>query len=239
MRKSSSPQLTSCRNCWIRPFFLGPRQITASFWLLMRNPIDITASYPLYTGDHPWALWWTSCPTIPNIVGILGPQISTSISPTSYFWERSTASWVATVLLPTPPFPERTTILCLMPDNFCAMILMAGFSWTAPEAQAAWLGQPEQADYLPALSELTPGQFSLALFGTYFYIFLTIIIIVEVMKICTSGWFHDSTKPLFWFISIRMFIEQMVFAIEWGKTRWDTLRWNGKEKVIFFVNLLN
>ena len=36
---------------------------------------------------------------------------------------------------------------------------MAGFYCTCPEAQAAWLGHPEHADYLPAFYELAPGQF--------------------------------------------------------------------------------
>ena len=198
IRKSSSPQFTSCKNCWIRPFFLGPRQMTASFWLLIKKPIDMTARSPLYTGDQPWALWWTSWPTIPNIVGILGPHISTSIRPTSYFWESKTASWVATVLLPTPPFPESTTILCFIPASLSAMIFMAGFYWTAPEAQVAWLGQPEHADSLPACSELAPGQFSLALLGTYFYIFLTNYNNCWNDENLYVSLIVDSTKPLFW-----------------------------------------
>ena len=166
MRKSSSPQFTSCKNCWIRPFFLGPLQITASFWLLKRKPIDITARSSQYTGDHPWALWWTSWPTIPNIVGTLGPQMSTSSRPTSYFWESRTASWVATVLFPTPPLPERTKILCLTADSFSAMTLMAGLGLSYPDAQASWLGQPWQASSFPDCEFPVPGQLWLASLGT-------------------------------------------------------------------------
>lgn len=56
--------------------------MTASFWLLIKKPIDITAKSPQYTGDQPEALWWTYWPTSPRIVGTLGPQISTSRIPT-------------------------------------------------------------------------------------------------------------------------------------------------------------
>ena len=38
------------------------------------------------------------------------------------------------MLLPTPPFPERTNILCLMDLSFSLMILMAGLMTTSPEA---------------------------------------------------------------------------------------------------------
>jgi hypothetical protein len=57
-------------------------------------------------------------PTIPKIVGTLGPQISTSKIPTSYFCDKYKASCVATVLLPTPPFPDKTSITCFIDSNF-------------------------------------------------------------------------------------------------------------------------
>jgi hypothetical protein len=158
MRKSKSPQLTYFKNCWIKPFFLGPLQMTASFWLLIRNAIDITAKFSKYTGDHPYALWWTYCPIIPSIVGTLGPQISTSRIPTSYFSAKHKANWVATVLLPTPPFPDKTKILCLIFLNFSLIIAMFGSIWTSPEEQADWFGQPWQAYDFPAEFDFTPGQ---------------------------------------------------------------------------------
>ncbi len=142
IKKSKSPQLTSLRNCWINPFFLGPLHITASSWLFIKNPIDITAKFYKYTGDHPSALWWTYCPTNPNIVGTLGPHISTSNIPTSYFYERHRANWVATVLLPTPPFPYNTNILCLIFLSFSLMIAIAGSIFSYPEEQTPWLGHP-------------------------------------------------------------------------------------------------
>jgi len=73
---------------------------------------------------------------MPNIVGTLGPQMSTSKIPTSYFSARHKANCVATVLLPTPPLPERTRILCLIFFNFYFMRAMAGSIFNSPEEQA-------------------------------------------------------------------------------------------------------
>ena len=71
------------------------------------------------------------------------------------------------MLLPTPPLPERTKILCLTALNFSAIVFMAGLTVRVPEEQAPWLGQPWQAYCFPACSDYTPGQCSLALLGTY------------------------------------------------------------------------
>ena len=50
-----------------------------------------------------------------RMVGILGPCISTSRSPTRLpTIKRAMAIFTATVLLPTPPFPDNTTTLCRM-----------------------------------------------------------------------------------------------------------------------------
>lgn len=100
------------------------------------------------------------------MVGTLGPQMSTSRIPTSYFYARHKASWVATVLLPTPPLPDKTKILCLIFLSFYLIMAMAGSILSSPEEQAVWLGQPSQDLDLPASEDLTPGQFSLASFGT-------------------------------------------------------------------------
>jgi len=51
--------------------------------------------------------------------GIEGPQISMSKIPTSLPWfARRIAIYAAVVLLPTPPFPERTIILCFIFESF-------------------------------------------------------------------------------------------------------------------------
>lgn len=179
------------------PFFRGPRQITASFWLPRRNPIDITARSPANTGDQPALLWCTSCPTNPSMVGTLGPQISTSRSPTSCFWESRSANWVATVLLPTPPLPERTSILCLTDRSLSAMAAMAGLTcWGAPEAQSDWLGHPEHEDYFPASLEAGPGQCSLAFSGTSLSISEIIILMLKWWIQCTLAWAMIKTQRI-------------------------------------------
>ena len=49
------------RNCLMRPFLRGPRQITASSGLGSRNPMDMTARLSsTYTGDQPRLLLWIS-----------------------------------------------------------------------------------------------------------------------------------------------------------------------------------
>jgi hypothetical protein len=54
IKKSKSPQQTSVRNYFIKPFFLGPLQMTASSLLFSKNPIDITFKLSLAgTGSHP------------------------------------------------------------------------------------------------------------------------------------------------------------------------------------------
>jgi hypothetical protein len=67
----------------MRPFFLGPRQMTASSGSGSMKPMDITPRLPsTYTGDQPAALWWISSPSRPSILGMEGPQMSMSSSPT-------------------------------------------------------------------------------------------------------------------------------------------------------------
>ena len=71
------------RNCLIRPFFFGPRQMTALSCCGSINPIDMTPRPSVtHTGDHPDELWCTSRPVRPSMRGTLGPQMSTSRSPT-------------------------------------------------------------------------------------------------------------------------------------------------------------
>ncbi len=46
------------------------------------------------------------------------------------------------------------------------MMAIDGSILSSPEEQAVWLGQPSQDFDFPASLDLTPGQFSLASFGT-------------------------------------------------------------------------
>ena len=88
-----------------------------------------------------------------------GPQISTSNKPTLYPLELNDwATCVDTVLLPTPPFPDNTRMTC---DTFDSAFWSTIFSFSlaataagdekAPVEHDDWLGQPAQADALPAL----------------------------------------------------------------------------------------
>mmetsp|Transcript_15044 Transcript_15044/g.38482 ORF Transcript_15044/g.38482 Transcript_15044/m.38482 type:complete len:284 (+) Transcript_15044:430-1281(+) len=194
-KKSMSPQSTSFKNCLISPVFLGPLQITASSRLGSINATLITPRFSFtYTGCHPAPDCVTVCPSRPSMVGAEGPQMSTSRRPTSgrersssrsaeevpgagavRGEEREKASWAARVDLPTPPLPDRTRILCLMflPIR-CSMRAMSGstggaspFARAVEESeQAAWLGQPAQAEDCPAASLSVPGHAGGAVGGT-------------------------------------------------------------------------
>ncbi len=62
--------------------------------------------------------------------------------------------------LPTPPLPLRMRILCLMEERRVVMRGMSGSGPLGVEAQMLWLGQPVQAESLPARLEEGPGQCS-------------------------------------------------------------------------------
>lgn len=68
------------------------------------------------------------------------------------------ASWAENVLLPTPPFPDNTKILCLMLRMRCSMATRSGSGPFGAVAQISWLGHPAHAADLPAVSLLVPGQ---------------------------------------------------------------------------------
>jgi len=160
IKKSSSPQFTSVKNYLISPFFLGPLHTTASFSSPNKNPIDITPRLSFtYTGDHPSLLVCTSFFYNPNILGIEGPQISISINPTSNpFLANKNAIYEDTVLLPTPPLPENTNILCLISAIFFSIFSKLGsFYYIFPVEQAYYIGHPSQLLAFPAYSDLTPG----------------------------------------------------------------------------------
>mmetsp|Transcript_4672 Transcript_4672/g.15491 ORF Transcript_4672/g.15491 Transcript_4672/m.15491 type:complete len:260 (+) Transcript_4672:868-1647(+) len=151
---SSAPQSTSVRNCLMRPFLRGPRQMTASSWPGSRKPMLITpistpssssappsaggGSSETQTGDQPVPELCTVAPCTPSMRGALGPQMSTSRRPTLRpRAARPKASCAATVLLPTPPFPLSTRTLRRTPASWEATSATAGSSsLAAPEAQS-------------------------------------------------------------------------------------------------------
>ena len=60
-------------------------------------------------------------PSMPIIIGMFGPVMSASSSPTEApAWARATARLTLTVLLPTPPLPEATAMTFLTPGRSCS-----------------------------------------------------------------------------------------------------------------------
>ena len=60
----------------------------------------------------------TSFPSTPNIRGIDGPQRSMSNIPTLWpLAHKVDANCTVAVLLPTPPLPDKTTMVSPTPDN--------------------------------------------------------------------------------------------------------------------------
>ena len=80
------------------------------------------------------------------------------------------------VLLPTPPLPDRISILCLTLAKRCLMTSIAGSGTLgAPDEQICWFGQPAQAEVLPASSLCVPGQ-SVAK-KKYYEVFFVVLVI--------------------------------------------------------------
>lgn len=76
------------------------------------------------------------------------------------------------MLLPTPPFPLRTNTTCdtlfnafWSSDRSFSLAARAAGEEKVPVEQAAWFGQPAQAEDLPALAEVGPTQPWFALEG--------------------------------------------------------------------------
>jgi len=112
---------TSLRNCLMTPYLRGPRQMTAVSLVSSRKPIDMTLRpFAVSRGNSmPDTLAMRREPSSPTSFGMLGPWMSTSSRPTlSPFSAKAAAMLTATVLFPTPPFPERTRILFLMRLKF-------------------------------------------------------------------------------------------------------------------------
>ena len=110
-RKSSSPQLVSVRSCLSALEAILPRHSTG-LSLLTKNPME-SKRIPYFSTGAMSSLPSTSSRTgrassQPNIFGCDGPKISASSSPTLYpSFASATARLAETVLLPTPPFPEK------------------------------------------------------------------------------------------------------------------------------------
>ncbi len=68
------------------------------------------------------------------------------------------ASCAENVLLPTPPLPDNTSILCLILRMRCSMASKSGSGPFGAVAQISWFGQPAHAADFPAVSLLVPGQ---------------------------------------------------------------------------------
>ncbi len=102
--------------------------------------------------------------------------MSVSSSPTLYPREANDmAICVETVLLPTPPFPLKTSMTCEILESACCSIdfsaslaEMAAGDENAPEEQTDLLGHPSHAEALPAFWDVGPTQPSLALAGVMF-----------------------------------------------------------------------
>eukprot|EP00116_Pleurobrachia_bachei_P012936 sb/3473198/ len=71
---------------------------------------------------------------------------------------RFRAIWAVTVLLPTPPFPDKTRILCLTLLSATATSEgeVSVLNW--PVEHACLLGHPAQPSIFPASSDAGPGQ---------------------------------------------------------------------------------
>lgn len=123
MRYSRLPQLTLERNSLMTRILRGPRQITGVSADWSRNSIETLRMLrgPI-TGSRPLSPPIMRVPSRPSILGTLGPVMSASRMPTTFpFQASAVARLMATVVLPTPPLPERIAILCLTWRIFSAI----------------------------------------------------------------------------------------------------------------------
>src|SRR2546422_1083668 len=100
----------------------------------------------------PVALIFSFCPSPPTILGMLGPWMSMSATPTSLPRSaRLTARFVVTVLLPTPPLLLMTRILLRMTDIrlFTSQRLWPSLSfWQGKEGHSRWLVKDRESTRL-------------------------------------------------------------------------------------------
>ena len=98
--------------------FSGPRHTTAvSRSIRWAMEITLTPLGPV-TGSMsvslPTSLDTTSASSTPMIIAMSGPVTSASTRPVLPSLARTQARFAATEDFPTPPFPDMTTILCLI-----------------------------------------------------------------------------------------------------------------------------
>lgn len=142
------------------------------------KPTDMTPRLSCtYTGDQPDEEECTCSEAIPRMVGIDGPQMSTSIMPvypsrsvqvsteTTHVGHTCVSSSAANaqpncavnVDLPTPPLPESTSILCFTLSMRWRTSGRAGSGpRVTPDAHISWFAHPAQASALPACSDCVP-----------------------------------------------------------------------------------
>src|SRR2546422_3581306 len=104
---------------WLMNSYLkASRQTIGSSEFWSRKAIEATLMLYAWNGMMPpVALILSFCPSPPTILGMLGPWMSISATPTSLPRSaRLTARFVVTVLLPTPPLLLMTRILLRMTD---------------------------------------------------------------------------------------------------------------------------
>ena len=123
-RKSRGPQATSERNWRMAAVFLGPRHRMAWSRSCRKESMEMTARFSLYmAGMSSFFSFISMVAFRPSRLGTLGPCMSTSRMPTlKPRWARAAAVLTVTELLPTPPLPLMTKILCRMWARRSAMI---------------------------------------------------------------------------------------------------------------------
>ena len=168
-RKSSGPQATSERNWRMAAVFLGPRHRMAWSRSCRKESMEMTARFSLYmAGMSSFFSFISMVAFRPSRLGTLGPCMSASRMPTlKPRWARAAAVLTVTELLPTPPLPLMTKILCRMWARRSAMIwscrAMADSMQPAPpglplEEQPDAEEQEEQEDMISPLQGMTTGR---------------------------------------------------------------------------------
>src|SRR5581483_4263207 len=91
-------------------------------------------------GTAPSGVIVSDRPCMPSIRGTQGPLRSTSNSPTRYPRRASArARLIVVMLLPTPPLPLMTTILCLIPAmRACTCFICSVICWTTFASSVYW-----------------------------------------------------------------------------------------------------
>ena len=97
-------------------------------------------------------------PDTPSIIGMLGPVMSASRSPTAApAWASATARLTLTVLLPTPPLPDATAMTFLTPGSSCSACRGWARRTIAPQVMSTRSTPiaPSTARVFPSISSLS------------------------------------------------------------------------------------